>query len=273
MNVTTDRCSVSNSGPGIKLLAAMCLAAVLMSPTAHAQSVCLPAPRLLTTMPMGGKVGTSLEVTITGENFEEVGELSFSNAGITATSKLDSNGVPIANKYVVVIADDCPVGIHEARVMTRLGVSSSRVFNVGSLPETIRTQANRSLETAMPLILNSTCNVVMTAKAVDFYTFEATKGQRVVADCAAKGIDSKLNAVLIIADSQGQDLLAERRGGELDFTAPESGQYVIKVHDLTFNGGAPYFYRLTLQTAAQDETINRLPQSRPSVPSRGHRQS
>ena len=33
-----------------------------------AQSVGLPAPRLLTTMPMGGRVGTELEIKITGEH-------------------------------------------------------------------------------------------------------------------------------------------------------------------------------------------------------------
>ncbi len=42
---------------------------------AFAQSVCLPAPRLLTTMPMGGKVGTEIEVTISGEHLAEAGEL------------------------------------------------------------------------------------------------------------------------------------------------------------------------------------------------------
>ena len=37
----------------------------------HAQLVILPAPRLLTTMPMGAKAGTTVEVTITGEHIEE----------------------------------------------------------------------------------------------------------------------------------------------------------------------------------------------------------
>ena len=34
-----------------------------MTPAVFAQSVCLPAPRLLTTMPMGGQVGTTIEVS------------------------------------------------------------------------------------------------------------------------------------------------------------------------------------------------------------------
>lgn len=240
----------------------LCAVVMLTSSMAPAQSVCLPAPRLLTTMPMGGKVGTSVDVTITGQNFEDVDALSFSHAGITATPKLDDKGNTIPGKYVVSIAADCPTGIHEARVMTRLGVSSSRVFNVGSLPETTQITPNTSLETAMPLNVNSVCNGVMTKQAVDFYSFEARKDQRIVVDCAAKGIDSKLNPVLIVADAQGADLMVERRGGAIDFTVPETGKYVVKLHDLTFNGGTQNFYRLALREAAKDEIVPRLPSTK-----------
>src|SRR5690606_21224312 len=108
------------------------LAAVVLGFPANlqAQSVGLPAPRLLTTMPMGGQAGTQVEVTITGENLDDLDELTFSDPRITANSKLDSAGKPIPNQYVVSIAADCPAGLYEARVMTRLGISSSRAFSV-----------------------------------------------------------------------------------------------------------------------------------------------
>ena len=44
---------------------------------ASAQSVGLPAPRLLTVIPMGGKVGTEFEVSISGEHLDDVGDLIF----------------------------------------------------------------------------------------------------------------------------------------------------------------------------------------------------
>ena len=56
----------------------------LFSVSALAQQVTLPLPRLLTTMPMGGQAGQSVEVTITGENIEDVTELTFSTPKITA---------------------------------------------------------------------------------------------------------------------------------------------------------------------------------------------
>jgi len=245
-------------------LAATLATAVLavMPVSAEAQLVCLPSPRLLTTMPMGGQAGTTVEVTISGEYFENVGELHFSHKGITAEKKRDEAGTPVPNRYVVSIANGCPVGIHEAYVMTRLGVSSARVFNVSSMNEVTRTVANTSLKTAMPLKVNSICNAVMTSRAVDYYSFAAKKDQRIVVDCAARGIDSKLKPVVIVADATGADLKVERRGGAIDFTAPEDGQYVVKLHDLTFNGGSPYFYRLALTEAAPGEVVARLPSIR-----------
>ncbi len=246
----------------IWLVAAVLAGISGLTPVLVAQSVCLPAPRLLTTMPMGGQVGTSVEITIAGDHLDDAAELSFSHPGLTATRKLNEQGQPVANQYVVSIAADCPTGVHECRVLTRLGVSSSRAFNVGGLSEVTRTQPNTSLAAAMPLSLDSICNAVMTPQAVDHYSFQAEQGQRIVVDCAAQGIDSRLKPVLIVADANGADLLVERRGGALDFTAPAAGQYVIKVHDLTYNGGPHFFYRLAVQQAAPDEVVARLPATR-----------
>lgn len=228
-------------------IAALAALVSLSTPSAFAQSVCLPAPRLLTTMPMGGSVGSEVEIKISGDNIEDADELYFSDSRLKATRKFDAAGKPEVNKYVVSIAADCPPGIYEARVMTRLGISSSRVFSVDTLPESIQKSPNTSVATAMELAVNSICNGVITAKSVDHYRFTAKQGSRYIIHCAAKGIDSKLDAVLILADANGQDMVAERRGGLLDFTAPADGDYMVKVHELTFRGGSEFFYRLSLQ--------------------------
>src|SRR5688572_11604755 len=127
----------------LSLTAACSLAVACSLPAALlAQSVGLPAPRLLTTMPMGGQAGTQVEVTISGENLEDADQLAFSDPRITAAPKLDAAGKPIANKYLVTIAADCPPGVYEARVMSRLGMSSSRIFSVGALPEVVQSAKN-----------------------------------------------------------------------------------------------------------------------------------
>lgn len=227
----------------------------LVSGSVVAQVVCLPLPRVLTTMPMGGEVGTEFEITVTGENIDDGGELLFSHPGLTATAQTSADGKVSQGKYIVRIASDCPPGLYECRMMTRLGISSARIFSVGNLDEVQQVAGNTSLAKAMPLATNSVCNSVMSARAVDHYSFQAKAGQRCIVHCAARGIDSKLDAVLVVANSMGQDLLVERRGGVVDFRAPSDGTYVIKVHELTYKGGTGYFYRLTLQEISGDAAV------------------
>lgn len=233
-------------------LLAFSLLSLCLTASGLGQQVCLPAPRLLTVTPMGGQVGTSVEVSITVENSEDISGLLFSTPGITAKPLIGADGKAVENKFIVTIAGDTPLGVHEARVMTRLGVSSVRAFSVGSSPEVTRNKPNNTVETAMPMQTNSICNAVMTNRAVDFYSFQAVKGKRVVVDCAAAGIDSKLKPVVIIADAQGRDLMVNRTGGLLDFTPPADGTYLVKLHSLTFQGGAQHFYRLALQEVPGD---------------------
>ena len=228
---------------------------------AFAQAVCLPAPRLMATMPMGGKVGSTFDVAISGQNVEDVESLHFSHPGITATPKM-ADGKPVPEQYIVTIAKDVPIGIYEARLMTRLGVSSSRAFSVGDLREVKWSLANRSVKDAMPLELNTVCNAYMSSRAIDYYMVEVKKGQRLVIDCAAQGIDSKLKPVVILGDEKGADIKAERRGGLIDFDVPKDGKYTIKVHDLTYLGGPFYFYRLAVRTAKPGEVVARMPSTR-----------
>jgi len=221
-----------------------------------AQQVTLPLPRLLTVMPMGGQAGTNVEITITGDNLEEIRDLAFSTPKITAK--------PVAgaeNKFSVSIAADAPVGVYDARVMSRLGVSSARAFSVNKLPEVTRTKANNSVETALPLPVGTICNATMTKRAVDFYSFQGMKDKRVAIDCAAVGIDSRLTPVVILADAKGNDLKVNRTGGVIDFTPPADGTYVIKVNDLTYQGGERHFYRLALQEVVAGSPAPTQPQT------------
>ena len=238
------------------------IALISSSSATFSQSVCLPLPRLLTTLPMGAQAGTEVEVTITGDHIDEATDLLFSHPGLTARAKLNATGQPEANQYIVTISQDCPPGIYEARVMARLGISSSRVFSVGTLPEVVQKSPNTSLANALEIPVNSVTNAVMTTKAVDYYAFTAAKGQRYLVHCAAKDIDSKLNPVLIVADEMGRDLIVERRGGTIDFTAPDEGRFTVKVHELTFKGGAGYFYRLTLQQLPAEASLPQFASTR-----------
>jgi hypothetical protein len=226
------------------------LAALWLAQPLLAQLVGLPLPRLLTLMPMGGPAGSSVEVTVTGDDVDDASELLFSNPKITAKPKQAADGKAESSKFVVTVAADAPPGVYEARLMTRLGISSSRAFAVGTLPEVIRDKPNTTAATALEFTAGVVCNAFTTGRAIDHYTFHASKDRRLLVDCAAADIDSKLTPVLIVADRAGHDLVASRHGGVLEFTPPADGDYLLRVHDLTYQGGPAYFYRLALLDAA-----------------------
>ncbi len=241
--------------------AAALAVALSLAPPAVGQSVGLPTPRLLTVTPMGGRAGTAVEVAVSGEFLDEAGDLLFSDPAITARRKLDAAGTPVPDRYTVTIPADRTPGLVEARLVTRLGMSSARAFAVGTLPEVTPATPNRTLAAAQELPVGSVCNGCVAERAIDFYRFTAKKGQRLIVDAAARGIDSKLTPTVIVGDEAGRDLMVERRGGALDFTAPKDGVYTIKIHDLTFKGGPAYFYRLGLWEQSPGTPVTRQPET------------
>src|SRR5256884_229951 len=82
----------------------------------------LPAARLSTVFPPGGKAGTTIEADVTGSDLDDANELHFSHTNITARQKVaDKTGEPETNKFIVTIGADVPPGIYEVRVIGRFG--------------------------------------------------------------------------------------------------------------------------------------------------------
>jgi len=244
-----------------RILASLLLCASLSGGASRglSQLVVLPAPRLLTVFPMGVQAGTSIEVTIAGDNIDEDPKLVFSTPKLSAEPKRDEKGGVVKNQFVVQAAADAPQGLHEARLLTRLGISSARCFSVGGLHEVTRIKPNTTADTALELAPGTVCNAFTTARSIDFYTFKAAKGARLLLDCTTTGIDSRLTPVLLLSDEQGRELLAERRTAFIDFTAPADGKYTLKVHGLTYQGGAENFYRLAVSEVAPGKPVKRQP--------------
>jgi hypothetical protein len=199
----------------------------------------LPVIRLDTVFPPGGKAGSEVEVGITGAELDQPSGLHFSHPGITAQPK--------DKRFVIKVAPEVPPGIYDARVAGLLGVSNPRAFVVGNLPETAKTKPHNKPEVAVDLPLNSVFSGNATAAASDYFKFTAKQGQRLLFECAAAEIDSRLNPVLAVLDASGRELEISR-GDLLDFTAPTEAAYLLRLNDLTFAGGPEHFYRLTVTT-------------------------
>lgn len=212
------------------------------------QSVCLPSPRLLTIFPMGGQVSQTVEVTVGGENLDELSGLFFSDPRIVATPATDEKQQVVPNRFRISIPTDIGTGLVEAFAVARLGVSSSRVFSIGQLTEIVQTKPSSSIKDAISIEANSTVNATMIAKGVNHYRFSAKAGQSVRIDCSSRSIESKLDPVIVLMTSSGKVLATDRLGNGISVRIESDDEYQIRVHDLTYQGGPEFFYRLSLQT-------------------------
>ncbi|MGB8168735.1 MAG: hypothetical protein WCF18_14660, partial [Chthoniobacteraceae bacterium] len=211
--------------------------AALLVATSSAE---LPTPRLDTIFPLGARAGSEVEVNVAGAELGDTSGLLFSHSGISAT-KVDKH-------FAVKVATDVPPGIYEVRVAANVGASNPRAFVVAELPGTAKPKPNTTIETATEIAVDSVIDGSVTAASADYFKFTAKQGQRLIVECAAAEIDSRLSPVFAVLDSARQELEVSRHGRVLDFAAPADGAYFVRLNDLTFAGGAEYFYRLTITT-------------------------
>ena len=206
----------------------------------------LPRARITSIFPAGGQLGTSVDVTITGGDLDGSKQLFFSHKGITAAPKKDDKGNMVANQYTVAIAKNVPVGIYDVQVGGgQFGISNVRAFAVGDMPEE-KSTGGASWDKAMEAKLGTTINGQASSRNYSYFKVTLKKGQRILVECQAADIDSKMAPVLVLKDSNELELERNRFGKPLDFTAPADGDYYPAVHDFTYGGGAEHVYRLTV---------------------------
>lgn len=213
-----------------------------LSTVAHGQ-----VPLLESVFPAGGQAGQSVEVAIAGSNLEKTQSMSCSVPGVRC-EKLDSL------RYRLSIPTEINPGAYDLWAMGESGISSPRTFVIGNRPEQQEAEPNEAMQATMvPTPLGTVSNGRL-AKAgdVDCYRFEAKKGDRVVIECSAERIDSRLRAILELFDSTGRRLAVNRGyfGVDplIDLQIPTDGSYFVRLSDLTSTGGREHFYRLEIDT-------------------------
>ena len=225
-----------------------------------------PSSRLLVVSPPGGQRGSTVELSLTkGQDLEQVSEVVFSHPDILAIAKRnpedgDDPGKIVPNVFVVTIPETVPTGRYEVRAIGRFGVSNPRAFVVSSHKESLEKEPNSTPEQAMPLEINQILNATSGEKTdVDCYVVQAEAGQRLLIQCWAERIDSKIDATLQLYNPKG-DYVASSRNHDgldplIDYTIPTSGRYVVKAYDLLYRNGPEYFYRLQVSTDPHIEFV------------------
>lgn len=228
---------------------------------ANAQIVRHPDPVLYHVYPAGSQRGQTVPV--------EFGSLQ----GIDGATGVVIDGAPgitvkdfkavAANKATAtfVIAADAEPGPRMVRVAGGSnGLTSYRLFFVGTMPEVIEKEPNNSPPSAQEVVIPAVVNGrVDPALDMDCFAFKAKAGQRIVASVFAHGMDSRvrtrgtpgyLDTSLELLDERGKILATAEDTLGLDplieFTIPADGRYTVRVQSLGFDGSPSSVYRLTL---------------------------
>jgi hypothetical protein len=234
--------------PVFRRLAA-CLGVLVLATSARAQ---LPQIRLDRIFPLGGAAGSTVTLEIAGKDLDDVKSLHFDRPGFRAE--------PVKpNQFRVSIAADVPAGTYEVRAVGKYGISGSRLFAVGrGLTEVAEVEPNDIPDKAQRVPLNCVINGNSDGNGDDFFRFPVRKGERVTLDCQAFRLDSTLRATLVLAAADGKELAQSRPYYDLtdpllDFVAPADGDYLVRLHDMTYSGGLPY--RLVISNRPQIENV------------------
>ena len=178
------------------------------------------------------------------------------------------------------IAPDAKFGDREFRLLTATGMSNPRWFYVGQWPETREKEndikensgeensrkapvmeerndvtPNPAVKVKLPMVINGQ----IFPGDVDRFVFEAKKGTKLVAHCAARALIPYLadavpgwfQAILHLYDDQGHevafaDSLGFRHDPVLYYEIPKDGKYVIEVHDSIYRGREDFPYRISI---------------------------
>lgn len=216
----------------------------------------LPLARLSAVFPAGGRQGSTVAVTLSGTDLDDVDRLWFSHAGITAqrvmlpADDFHPQPQPDEGKFTVSIAADVPPGVYEARAVGRYGASNPRFFVVDTREEIVETEPNNRPDQAGEAPWGAIVNGQANGADRDFFRFTGKAGARLLVDCQARRIDSRFDPMLVLYDQAGQELASAHDGSHrdtlLDYTLPGDGEYVVEVRDFVYSGGGDYFYRLVI---------------------------
>ena len=187
-------------------------------------------PRFTATVPAGGKLGETVDVTWIGDVAGE------KKTTVTLPAKFEKN-------FGLFAQDDKGVSPY---------ANAFRLSTFGNVTET-EPNEDQSKANAFepPMAVNG---VIGKAEDTDHFVFKAKKGQVFDVRVLARELRSPLDPVLHIVKRNGPYLAGndDSNGPDsyLRFQAPDDGEYVLILHDHLKKGGPDYFYRVEVAPVA-----------------------
>ena len=206
-------------------------------------------PSLSIILPRGAQRGTEQVFRFSGARLDDAQEIFFYEPGfeVLEIKPADANNIDVKIR----IAPDCALGEHTAQVRTKSGISDYRTFFVGALPAVEEKEPNTDFGSPQAISLNSTVSGIVQNEDVDYYVFEAKKGERVSAEVEGMRFGQTLFDPYIailndrrfeIASVDDSPLL--KQDAALSVIIPEDGRYVVEVRESGYGGDGNCRYRL-----------------------------
>lgn len=154
---------------------------------------------------------------------------------------------------------ESPVGPQTLRLPMGTDLTDPVPLVVSDLPLALELPAeNNSADKAQPIAVPSGLNGRIESEAdVDYFSFEAKKGELLTFEIIARRQRSSLDSHLRVLNDKGQQLAVndDARQGKRshsdswieNWTAPADGKYLLEVRDVHLRGGAAFPYFLTAQ--------------------------
>jgi hypothetical protein len=211
------------------------------------------SPSLGSITPRGGQRGTETVIFFNGGRLSDAKEVLFYHQGITVKKLEVVNDGQV--KVTVKIAPEARLGEHAMRLRTATGISELRTFYVGALPQIDEKEPNNDFKAPQKIPLNVTVSGVIDNEDVDYFSFEAKKGQRVSAEIEGMRLGHTffdpyvaiLNSKRFeVAASDDCPLLGQDAAASV--VIPEDGTYIVQVRESSYGGNGACMYRLHVGT-------------------------
>jgi hypothetical protein len=231
-------------------------------------------PYVTAAFPPGGPPGASVEMALHGVNLGGA-----ERARVTLPAEARPDLCPVAlplpegfsNLVTVAVEEESAASAPEqlevepneepsqAQLLPVPGVVYGRIYGAQGSPPSLPAEAR---DGPMPR-----------STEVDCYRFHATKGEKLILEVMARRYGSELDSLLVITDAAGKERAvnddALGKDSRLEFTAPETGDYVARIADLQERQGPNATYRLSILPARPDFRLSCTP-DRVAVGPGGH---
>jgi hypothetical protein len=223
-------------------------AAVLLDePTGKVTSEPLPIkpqpPQVTRFEPDSGRPGVTVRLTFHGKYLDQPVELSSSLSGVVG-KVIEKGRTPASVAVDVSFPGNAPAGVYKLGLKSSFGRTAQLPFTIDLFPVAQESEPNDSPTTGQPVTLPvSIVGAVGRPGDVDYYRFEAKKGQAIGVQVLTAAVGSKLDPVLRLIDPAGNQI-AQGRKGLLAYTCSKAGTYALGIRDRQYRGGAAMHYRL-----------------------------